>query len=801
VVQKHAARRLHWDLRLEFDGVLRSWAVPHGPSLDPDTKRLAVLTEDHPIEYRDYEGVIPEGNYGAGAMIVWDRGTYVPMEKKGEGFDEGKLLFELRGYKLRGVWTLVRTKRGEGKEWLLIKKPDGAAAEGEPAFDERSVLSGLTIEEMASGSDRAERILELASAAPHTKSGASFEPMLCEVRSDPFDDEKWLFELKYDGYRLIAKRAGDQVTLRYRSGRSATDAFPDVVTTLSALPFDDFVLDGEVVVLDDDGRPNFQRLQKRAKFNRSRDVDRAVLDHPATYYAFDLLAFGELDLRTLPLVHRKQALTEMLPGAGPVRLADHIPARGTALFDQVRQLDLEGIVGKRGDSEYRAGRSPHWLKIRVDRSDDFVIVGYRHPKGSRTGVGSLLVASHVGPTLTYLGRVGSGMSVDLLNALRDVLDSIRRDTPPCAGDLPRSDADTWVEPRLVCEVRFREITEALQLRQPVFLRMREDKSPDECELRDEPGKITDRPEDDVAEGTDGEQRNVVISNPDKVFWPEQGYTKLDLIDYYRAVSPWLLPYLRDRPIVLTRYPDGIEGKSFFQKNAPPYVPDWLTTKTVWSEHAKREIAYFVCNDIESLTYIANMGAIPLHVWASRIHDLQKPDWCVLDLDPKGAPFPDVVRIALEIKSLCDEIDLPSFCKTSGSTGLHVFLPLGGQCTHEQSRMLAQILARVVSERLRDIATIARSLERRDGKVYIDFGQNGHGRLIASPFSARPVTAASVSTPLRWEEVNDELDISTFTIKNVPERFRALQADPMADVMALQIDLHAVLGRLAEMLDE
>lgn len=812
VVQQHDARRMHWDVRLEFDGVLRSWAVPQGPSLDPSVKRLAVLTEDHPIEYRDFEGVIPEGNYGAGAMILWDRGTYVPMEKEGEGFEQGKLLFELRGHKLRGVWTLVRTKRGGGKEWLLIKKPDAAAREGESALDPHSVLSGLTVQELASGSDRSRRVREqLETAGAVTASTPiPLSPMLCEVHEEAFDDRDWIFELKYDGYRLLAHKGPTGVELRYRSGRDAADAFPEVARTLAALPFDRFVLDGEVVVLDDDGRPNFHRLQRRAKLERPRDLARASLEHPVVYYAFDLLAFDGLDARPLPLEARKRALHELLPGSGPIRFADHVEEHGRALFEQVRKLGVEGVVGKRRDSGYVAGRSPNWRKIRFDRTDDFVIVGYRRAKGSRVGLGSVHVASHLGPTLTHVGRVGSGISEQMLGELRSRLDAIARPTPACelAPGATKADEDVWVEPQLVCEVRFREITEGGQLRFPVFLRLRDDKSAAECELREEPGGSErsydgeDGDDQEHAAGETGESaRAVVISNPDKVFWPASGRTKGDLVEYYRRIARWLLPYLHDRPLVLTRYPDGIEGKSFFQKNAPPYVPQWLATKTVWSEHAKREVTYFVCNDVESLSYVANLGAIPLHVWASRVDDLQRPDWCVLDLDPKGAPFEHVVRIALEIRSICQEIGMPCFPKTSGSTGLHVLLPLGRQCTHAQSRQLAGILGQIVTSRLPELATLARSLERREGKVYVDTGQNGHGRLIVAPFSVRPLPGAPVSTPLDWSEVVPSLEPGRWTMDEVPDRMEARRTDPLVEVLSPHVGLPEVLAKLATTLED
>jgi bifunctional non-homologous end joining protein LigD len=399
--------------------------------------------------------------------------------------------------------------------------------------------------------------------------------------------------------------------------------------------------------------------------------------------------------------------------------------------------------------------------------------------------------------------------------------------------VPSGRRDEWVEPRLCCEVRFRNRTEDDLLRLPVFVRMRDDKRPHECVLPGEPTPVDDDAvvgdEPPLAEVLSGEtsavsaastilpadaaaagptaashappppSTRVVISNPDKVFWAESGYTKQDLVDFYREISPWLLPYLRDRPLVLTRYPDGIDGKWFFQKNAPPFVPEWIKTQLMWSEHESREVEYFVCNDLDSLTYVANLATIPLHVWGSRLADLPHPDWCILDLDPKGAPFEHVVRIALRIHALCDEVGLPNYCKTSGSTGLHVLVPLGGQCTFEQCRTLAQILGRLVATELRDIATAERSKRAREGKVYIDYVQNGHGRLLVSAFSVRPKPGAPVSTPLHWDEVVPTLDHQALTIKNVPARMRALGRDPLRPVLTGRPDLHAVLAQLASRL--
>jgi bifunctional non-homologous end joining protein LigD len=803
VCQQHAARRMHWDLRLEIDGVLRSWAIPRGPSLDPAVKRMAVQTEDHPLEYVDFEGIIPEGNYGAGAMIVWDRGVWIPLEPVDTGYDKGKLLFELRGHKLHGVWTLVRTKEADGRGWLLIKKPDAAAHGPEP--HDASILSGLTIEQLRSGPAALAEIrarLEQLQAPRREVDPATVGLGLAQVREGAFSDPAWLFELKYDGYRLLAARPDGRGYLRYRSGIDATAAFPEIARAMTTLPYASLVLDGEVVGLDEDARPNFQRLQKRAMLVRGRDIGRAMREHPVTLYAFDLLAVDGYDLRGLPLTERKQLLAKVLPQTGTIRYADHIEAQGEALMEQVRSLGLEGIVAKRADSTYPGQRSPAWLKIRIEQTDDFIVVGYTPPERTRVGLGALHLATYIHGRLTGVGRVGTGFSDAELSRLRTELDAIACDEPACPFAL-EGRSDVYVRPEVIVEVRYKHLTDDGMLRHPVYLRTRDDKAPRDCTLEvDEPEGNVERdtaapvvaitPAPDVV-------RRVNISNPDKLFWPQDGYTKLDLIEYYRAVSPWLLPYLHQRPLVMTRYPDGIDGKNFFQKNAPPFIPDWLETETMYSEHAGREIEYFVCNEVDSLVYLANLATIPLHVWGSRIDDLQHPDWCILDLDPKDAPFSDVVRIARFLHELCDDIGLPNYCKTSGSTGLHVLIPLGGQCTHEQCRQLAEILTRVVTTELSGIATMERSMRARAGRVYVDWLQNGHGRLLVSPYSVRPKRGAPVSTPLRWDEVVEGLDHQQWTIRTVLPRLRARDPaahdDGLRGILTDRPNLPAVLGKL------
>ena len=801
VVHMHAARRLHWDLRLEMDGVLKSWAVPKGPSPNRADKRLAVHVEDHPLEYGDFEGIIPEGNYGAGAVIVWDRGRWVPLEDPHEGMRKGKLLFELHGYKLKGKWTLVKLKKGE-KEWLLIKEKDGYVA-ADSALPPESVLSGLTVEELKAGKDRAAPVVkDLArfKAPRRAVTLAEAEPMLAETREQPFSKPGWLFELKLDGYRVRAAREGGEARLVTRNGHDIAFAYPEIARALTALPYEGFIMDGELVVPDEAGRPSFQRLQNRAKVSRAIDVRRAAVESPAVLYVFDLLAFEGYDLRPLPLEKRKALLEQIVPRVGPIKYLAHFEKDGEALYEQVVKMGLEGIVAKKADSPYRAGRSANWLKIRADRVDDFVVVGFTRPKGSRSGFGALDLGAYEDGKLVYAGRVGSGFTAAQLKEVSAVLERSVRPTPAFSGPVPRDPGHTWVEPTLIAEVRYKEWTDEGLLRQPVFVRFRDDKPVTEIAQKGE-----GRGERDVEVSPQSTSplsplpREVKFSNLDKVFWPDEGYTKGDLIEYYRAISPWMLPYLADRPLVLTRYPDGINGKSFFQKDAPEYAQAFVRTVTIWSEDSQRELDYFVCDNESSLLYIANMAAILLHVWSSRVATLEKPDWCILDLDPKEAPFPDVVTVAKAVQALCDDIGLPTGIKTSGSTGLHVLIALGRQVTYEQSRTLGGLLARVVAAELPEIATVTRQVQKRGGKVYLDYVQNGHGRLLVAPFSARPLPGAPVSMPLKWSEVTPKLDIKKFTIKTAPTRMKKLEEDPLRPVLDLQPDLVHALEQLNDRL--
>jgi len=795
VVQQHWARHKHFDLRLEIGGALHSWAVPKGPSPNPADKRLAMEVEDHPLEYGDFEGLIPEGNYGAGAVIVFDQGRWVPAGDPHAGLRDGKLLFDLHGHKLRGRWTLFRTKGGPANGWLLVKKPDAFAA-AESGYSPRSILSGRTVEELREGADAAgplRRRLQRLGAPRRELRAADVEPMLARTAEGPFSRKGWLFELKYDGFRLIAAREGGSPRLRYRGGEDVTERFPEIAASLRVLPYDGLVLDGELVVLDAEGKPSFSLLQQRVQATRRAEVAVARVRLQTLLYVFDLLAAEGHDLRPLPLVRRRELLGLVLPPTGPLRLADQVAEDGERMFAEVGRLGFEGIVAKQAAAPYRGGRSDAWLKIRADRSGDFVIVGFTAPAGSRSGFGALHLAAHAGGSLVYAGRVGTGFDGRQIRELHRQLQALVRRTPPVAGPAPAAEGSSWVEPRLVCEVRYKERTRDGMLRHPVFVRLRDDKPPAECELPPAAGAperaLPPRAPQPV-------ERRVAFSNLDKVFWPADGSTKGDLIAYYRAVADRLLPLLRDRPIVLTRYPDGIEGKSFYQKDAPAFVPDWLRTETMWSEHAEREIRYFICDDVESLLYVVNLGSILLHLWSSRVASLQNPDWCILDLDPKDAPFRNVVRVALALRALCLEIGLECFVKTSGSSGLHVLVPLGRGCTYEQSRWLAQLLGAVIAAEHPDLATLIRPVAARGARVYIDCLQNGHGKLLVAPFSARPLPGAPVSAPLAWSEVNARLDLRRYTIHTLPARLRRQRRDPWAGLLQITPDLDTALERLA-----
>jgi bifunctional non-homologous end joining protein LigD len=838
VIQKHDATRLHYDFRLEMEGVLRSWAVPKGPSLNPDDKRLAVMVEDHPLEYGDFEGVIPKGNYGAGAVIVWDRGVYTALDPKDDvagAVRAGKLDITMRGYKLRGAFTLVRTGYGaksthagssddHQQQWLLIKKRDEYSNEDDVLeLHPRSVLSGLAVDEMYQASAAGEAVAaELARLNAPKLSGTldprAFPLMFARLSYQPVDGDRWLFEIKYDGVRALALRDGDEVRLFARRGSEITGQYPEVALALRALPYRRFAIDGEIVALDDQGRPDFQLLQRRMHLADKHDIARMSLAVPVCHFVFDLLAFGDFDLRGLALDNRKELLERLVKGEGPVRYCEHIIGRGRDFYDAVSQAGLEGMMAKLRASPYRGRRSDDWLKIKCPQTRRFVIGGWTDPAGSRSYFGALMLGQYDSDgELRFIDKVGTGFNHERLRNIHELMRKRGRDTSPFRrprpGEPPLPKTPHFCEPELVCAVRFAEYTNQGGIRHPSFLRMLEEADPRECVFegpRDtdgaappaasslaEPGGAIQEAAEPM--GDHDAERKVTVTNPEKIFWPAQGYTKSDLVAYYQSIAQWMLPYLKERPVMLTRYPDGIEGKSFYQKDAPAFAPPWLRTEKIYSHDSQRDIAYFILDSADALAYMANLAAITIHIWSSRITHLENPDWLLFDIDPKGSTTRNAVAVAQETARALRELGLRPYLKTSGQAGLHVMVGLEPKYTYEQARMFSELVARLVVSRIPDLATINRNPRTRAGKVYIDYLQLGHGKTIAAPFSVRPIEGAPVSAPLDWKELKPGLDPGAFNIKTMPRRMEKLRRDPFLGALEDPMTLEAALPALESLL--
>jgi bifunctional non-homologous end joining protein LigD len=836
VVQKHAARRLHYDFRLEMEGVLRSWAVPKGPSMNPADKHLAVAVEDHPLEYGDFEGVIPPGNYGAGSVIVWDRGVYEVIDPPGdaaEAVKKGKIDISLRGFKLNGAFTLVRTggRRNAGPKdennWLLIKKRDQYATT-EDVFEAhpRSVFSGLTIEELAEAPAAERKLADNLAARNLPELGpklkySDFPLTLAKTVDESFDNDKWLFEIKYDGVRVLAIREGENTHLYARKGTDITNRYPEVVLALNSIALDRFVLDGEIVAPDDRGRPNFQLLQRRMHVNDARSIARLSLAVPVNYYVFDLMGFDRFDTRTLPLEERKRLLGELIHSDGPVRYCDHVIGRGKDFYAAISEHELEGIVAKLRDSPYRGTRTGDWMKIKRPLTQQFVIGGYSNPDGTRTHFGALLLGQYESDgALRYTDKVGSGFSQETLRKIHAMLtDRAQESSPfrkPAPGEPSPEKNAHFIRPELVCKVRFTEWTDSGGIRQPSFLGMVENADPREC-IYDGPGSLAPA-EESVQEGmaektekktSSGRGKDATpqaaapkasVTNPEKVFWPNDGYTKGDLVEYYRAISKWMLPYLKDRPVMLTRWPDGIEGKMFYQKDAPAFAPPWIRTEKIYSEDSQREISYFILDSEEALAYVANLAAITIHMWSSRIPHLERPDWLLFDIDPKGSTTVHAVEVAREVANVLREVGLEPCLKTSGQMGLHVVVGLAPKYTYEQAKMFSELVAQVVVNRIPKVATINRNPHTRKGRVYIDYLQLGHGKTIAATFSVRPVPRASVSAPMTWKELKPSLDPAIYNIETMPARMSRLKRDPFVDAIEKHATLEAALPHLEALLN-
>jgi bifunctional non-homologous end joining protein LigD len=738
VVQRHDARRLHYDFRLERDGALASWAVPKGIPLDPGQRHLAVHVEDHPLEYATFEGEIPQGQYGAGTVEIWDTGTYELLEEK----KDGGLTVRLSGRRLQGVWTLVPAHLdGDPKNWLILRKRDAGVAE----------------------------------------TRRSYAPMLATLSEEVPRGPGWLFEVKWDGYRAIATVKGGEAVLTSRRGNDLTGRFPTVARALGrATRSPDCVLDGEVCALDEEGRSSFSVMQQGSG--------------PVVFYAFDVLEVDGEPLLDLPLRKRRERLEGLLDRRNTTARLSEAFEDGDALYQAAERQRLEGIVAKKADSRYQPGkRTRDWLKIKTHGKQEFVIAGYTKGRGRREGrLGSLVLAVHRDGELQYVGNCGTGFTDDEIDRLLTKLRPLERETAPFSvvPKMPRVRREdvVWVEPELVCEVEFAEWTHDGRLRAPSYQGLREDKSA--AEVRRE-GPV----ENEIRRG----KRVLKLSNLDKTFWPDEGITKGDLLAYYREVAPVLVPHLADRPFTMKRYPDGWQGDHFFQKDAPSHMPEWISRRPIVvstreTPRRRRRIQAPLVNDDLALLWMVNMGCIDLNTWYSRIDRPERPDWVLFDLDPSpDVSFRETVRVALLVKEVLDALELVSFPKTSGADGFHVLVPVERRHTYDDTRGFAEIVAGTLARTHRGLVTTEWAKSKRRG-VLVDANQNGEGKTIASAYSVRPRPGAPVSAPLRWDEVTEDLDPRDFTMDAVLGRVER-EGDLFAGVLSTRQSLGRALKRL------
>jgi bifunctional non-homologous end joining protein LigD len=869
VVQKHAATRLHYDLRLEVDGVLKSWAVPKGPSMNPGDKRLAVQVEDHPFEYRKFEGSIPKGEYGGGEVLIWDQGTYAPEGDLStrDQLARGELKFALHGEKLRGSFVIVRLRKpGTKNEWLLIKHRDSFAdAKWDPEQHAESVVSGRTLEDIAEGrpASHERRFVdpsELTGAveAPMPKMPGGVRATLAELKEKPFSDPNWVFEIKWDGVRALAEIKDGRTTLWARSGRDVSSEYPEFKDLAAKFRVKNAVVDGEIVTLDKDGRSNFHKLQNRLGVQSpSQKLMQSV---PLDYYAFDLMYVDGFDLRRSPLVERKELLQKVLTGNERVHYSEHIEEKGEALFEAARAKGLEGIIAKVKDSAYSGTRTSSWLKLKIVDELDAVIAGYTEGRGSRKYFGALVLGLYDKRELQFIGSVGTGFDEGKQESIFDTLQALRSSQCPF-GKVPvlREKVD-WITPELVARVKYANWTMDDHLRAPVFLSLRNDRTPQDCTFqeakpatteetaseesetetgekktakketvrvrtrkslaiqaresetagpenvsataeRNEPeepagsrrypgadaragsggamasAKVSRDPEKELRTGraetmdVESDGHRVHLTHLNKIYFPEIGLKKRDLLAYYYRMAEYILPFLKDRPMVLRRYPDGVGGKAFFQKEAPSFLPDWIGTATVDSEERGGEMQFILANTRAALLYLTNLGCIDHNPWSSRAQSQDKPDYVFFDLDPTpGTPFSAVLHIAREIYAMLKSIRMQCFLKTSGASGFHIFIPLEPRYTYEQTRTFAEVVGRLVAAENPKLTTFERTVSKRPkGHILIDALQNANGKPLACAYSVRAEPPAPVSTPLAPEELTKNITPDTWTLRNFDQR--------------------------------
>lgn len=830
VIQKHKASHLHYDFRLECDGVLKSWAVPKGLSLNPSVKRLAMMVEDHPYDYKDFEGIIPKGNYGAGTVIVWDRGTYEPVGMEGEEIDDlekhirgklhkGEMKFRLHGEKLKGDFVIVRGNNAEQENvWFVYKAKDEYVSKKDITKEDRSVISGKTIEEVIATStnewqsnrkaktttqpaqDNVEKQIKEGKKAAILKSPF---PMLATLDNQPFDSPDWLFEIKWDGYRAIASLNKGKVELVSRNNISLKKYTP-IADALEELKMN-AVLDGEIVVLDEKGHASFQMLQQWTKEQKGF----------ICYEVFDLLWYDGYDLTGLPLIERKKILQSILPENDYIKYCDHVLERGKEMYALSEKMGIEGIIAKKINSTYTPGvRSKNWLKLKNVHVLEAVIAGFTKGRNSRKYFGALILGEYEHNKLKYIGHTGSGMDEKTVKEVYQQLEPLITDDCPFEKKPKTNMPATWVQPKLVCTVKYQERTKDGILRIPIFQSLREDKKVadikkeaafvEEIKHEKKPAKKATAkkkglllPEGEKEVTTTINGRELTFTNLDKLYWKDEKITKRDMLNYYDRMMPFILPYMRDRPQSLNRYPNGINGKSFYQKNVRGKVADWLATYEYTSESDGEEKDFLVCTDEASLLYIANLGCIEMNPWHSRTESAENPDWCVIDLDPDDIGFDKVIETANVVKKVLDAAKIESYCKTSGSTGLHIYIPLGARYSYDQSRIFAEIIVNIVHKEIPKFTSLERSPSKRRGLIYLDYLQNRNIQTIAAPYSLRPKPGATASAPLHWTEVKKGLTIQQFNIHTLPERTKK-EGDLFKGVLGKGIDLDKALEHLMAM---
>lgn len=801
VVQKHAASHLHYDFRLEVDGVLKSWAVPKGPSLDPSVKRLAMMVEDHPYDYRTFEGVIPQG-YGAGTVMIWDYGSYsvgdaspsLSEKLMREGLKSGHFHFTLNGKKLKGEFILIRLHRGKDNEWLLMKKKDSFSSLEDVLEQDRSAVSGQNLEEIAAGYDCPAKPQKMsASSAKKFRALPSktspmphkVKPMLATLTDEPFDDPNWIFEIKLDGFRAIAEVHDKHVELYSRNQLSFSSRFPRIVEALGGLEAN-AVLDGEIVGLDSEGISHFQLLQNLEESSSSNIY----------YYVFDVLYLDGKDLCHTPLVERKSILKTLFGRSSAVRYLDFIDANGKDFFDLCEKKNLEGIIAKKKTSFYHPGeRSKEWLKIKIQMRQEVVVCGFTEPKKSRKHFGALVVGVYDGKEMRYAGHVGGGFNTQQLKEIKELLEQHATSKSPFKNP-PRTNAPvTWVTPQYVCEVKFKEWTNEGIMRQPIFLGLRTDKSPSHVSKESKlPLQNTGLSKTHRSSSKKSLEAYSFITHPDKILWEKEKISKGDVLKYYIHVSNYILPYLKDRPEVLKRFPNGISRPSFYQKNLKDH-PEWIQTIPI--AHHEKTIEYLIISDLQSLLFAVNLGCIEIHTWFSRYQKLEYPDFMIFDLDPEDISFDSVIETALVLHEILDKVKMPNFCKTSGASGLHIGVPLGAQYTYEQAKSLALVIAKLVHRELPETTSLERQPRNRQKKVYIDCLQNNFGQALAAPFSLRAEPGAPVSMPLEWNELKRGIRPTDYTISNALEHIKS-KKDPFKAVLQKGINLKKCLANITKL---